>query len=217
MSFDYQVEDKRTLTIAAESTSPCNMDEDLLLPSNLDDLNPLRHFDPVLDVTDTETIPIPSLDNIEPEKLSLGEKLPLDEEMEVVVKPDHELEMLATPDLPDTLPSFAVMDRHLSQPKAPVPNYYHHRNSYFTPPKVAGKRKFTGKIKVCVTNYRDNALKSGTLSLTLSDHLPIYVSLKSRTIKLQSEGHKPMFFRSKKNFSVDTCNYSSKHSIRLLI
>lgn len=147
MSFDYQVEDKRTLTIAAESTSPCNMDEDLLLPSNLDDLNPLRHFDPVLDVTDTETIPIPSLDNIEPEKLSLGEKLPLDEEMEVVVKPDHELEMLATPDLPDTLPSFAVMDRHLSQPKAPVPNYYHHRNSYFTPPKVAGKRKFTGKIK----------------------------------------------------------------------
>ena len=55
-----------------------------------------------------------------------------------------------------------------------------------------------------LVNYRDNVLKSGTLSLTLSDHLPIYVSLKSRAIKLQSEGHKPMLFRSKKNFSVDT-------------
>lgn len=150
MSLDYPHEDKRTLTIAAGRTSPCNMDEDLLLPSNLDDLNPLRHFDPVLDVTDTETIPIPNLVNIEPEKLSLGEKLPLDVEMEVVVKPDNELEILAPPDLSDTLPSFSVMDRHLSQPKAPTPNYYHHRNSYITPPKVAGKRKFSGKIKVCI-------------------------------------------------------------------
>jgi len=43
-----------------------------------------------------------------------------------------------------------VMDRHLSQPKAPTLNYYHHRNSYITPPKVAGKRKFSGKIKVCI-------------------------------------------------------------------
>ena len=51
-----------------------------------------------------------------------------------------------------------------------------------------------------LVNYRDNVLKSGTLSLTLSDHLPIYVSLKSRAIMLQSEGHKPMLFRSKKNF-----------------
>ena len=51
-----------------------------------------------------------------------------------------------------------------------------------------------------LVNYRDNVLKSGTLSLTLSDHLPIYVSLKSRAIMLQSEGHKPMLFRSKQNF-----------------
>ena len=49
-----------------------------------------------------------------------------------------------------------------------------------------------------LVNYRDNVFKSGTLSLTLSDHLPIYVSLKSRAIKLQSKGHKPMLFRSKK-------------------
>jgi len=55
-----------------------------------------------------------------------------------------------------------------------------------------------------LVNYRDNVFKSGTLSFTLSDHLPIYVSLKSRAIKLQSKGHKPMLFRSKKNFSVDT-------------
>jgi len=87
---------------------------------------------------------------MELEKLALGEKLPLDVEMEVVVKPDNELEMLVAPDLPDTLPCFSVMDRHLSQPKAPTPNYYHHRNSYITPPKVAGKRKFSGKIKVCI-------------------------------------------------------------------
>ena len=153
MSFDYPPEDKRTLTMAAGRMSPCNMDEGLLLSSHLDDLNPLRHFDPVLDVTDTETIPIPNLDNIEPEKLSLGEKLPLDEEMEVVVKPDNELDMLATPaDLTDScsLPSFSVMDRHLSEPKAPPPIYYQHRNSYITPPKVSGKRKLTGKIKVCI-------------------------------------------------------------------
>ena len=38
-------------------------------------------------------------------------------------------------------------------------------------------------------NYRDNVFKSGTLSLILSDHLPIYVSLKSRAIKLLSKGH----------------------------
>lgn len=151
MSLDYPPEDKRTLTIAAGRMSPCNMDEDLLLPSHLDDLNPLRHFDPVLDENDTETIPIPSLVNIEPEKLSLGEKLPLDEEMEVVVKPDHELEMLATPaDLSDScsLPSFSVMDRHLTEPKAPAPSYYQHR--HITPPKMSGKRKLTSKLKVCL-------------------------------------------------------------------
>lgn len=150
MSLDFPAEDKRTLTIAAGRTSPINTDEDLLLPSHLDDMNPLRHFDPVLDVTDTETIPIPNLDNIEPEKLSL-EKLPLDEEMEVVVKPEHELEMLANPaDLSDScsLPSFSVMDRHLSEPKPPAPSYYQHRNFYITPPKVSVKRKLTGKIKV---------------------------------------------------------------------
>ena len=154
MSLDCnQEEDKRTLTIAAGRMSPCNMDDDLLLPSSLDDLNPLRHFDPVLDVT--ETIPIPNLDNIEPEKLPLSgsEKLPLDEEMEVVVKTDHELEMLTTSaDLSDScsLPSFSVMDRHLSEPKATThSSYYQPRNSYITPPKIAGKRKLTGKVKVC--------------------------------------------------------------------
>lgn len=149
-------EDKRTLTIAAGRMSPCNMDVDLLLDSHLDDLNTLRHFDPVLDVTDTETIPMPNLDNIEPEKLPLSEKLPLDEEMEVVVKPDHELDMLSSGaglSEPCSLPSFSVasqlMDRHLSVPKAPTPSYYQPRNSLITPPKISGKRKLTNKIKVC--------------------------------------------------------------------
>lgn len=156
MSFDNNPEeDKRTLTIAAGCMSPVNMDDDLLLSSSLDDLNPLRHFDPVLDVTDTETIPIPNLDNIEPEKVQLSEKLPvpLDEEMEVVVKPDHELDMLATSaDLSDScsLPSFSVVDRHLSEPKAPTPSHYQHHNSFVTPPKILGKRKLApGKVKVC--------------------------------------------------------------------
>lgn len=150
-------EDKRTLTIAAGRMSPCNMDEDLLLDSHLDDLNALRHFDPVLDVTDTETIPMPNLDNIEPEKLPLSEKLPLDEEMEVVVKPDHELDMLSSGaglSEPCSLPSFSIasqlMDRHLSVPKAPAPSYYQPRNSLITPPKISGKRKLTSKIRVCL-------------------------------------------------------------------
>ena len=50
-------------------------------------------------------------------------------------------------------------------------------------------------------NCSDNVLESGTLSLTLGNHLPFYVSLKSRAIKLQFRGHKPMCFRN--NFSVD--------------
>ena len=147
-------EDKRTLTIAAGHID--DMDEDLLLDSHLGDLNTLRHFDPVLDVTDTETIPMPNLDNIEPEKLPLSEKLPLDEEMEVVVKPDHELDMLTSgTNLPEpcSLPSFSVasqlMDRNLTVPKVPAPNYYQPRNTLITPPKMLGKRKLTTKIKVC--------------------------------------------------------------------
>ena len=54
-----------------------------------------------------------------------------------------------------------------------------------------------------LVNFSDNFLEPRTLLLTLNDHLPIYVSLKSRATKLQSRGHKPMLFRSKKNFSVD--------------
>ena len=59
-------------------------------------------------------------------------------------------------------------------------------------------------LDLVLVSNGDNVLKSGTLSLSLSDHLPIYVSLKSRAIKVQSEGHKPVFFRSKKFFSVNT-------------
>lgn len=55
----------------------------------------------------------------------------------------------------------------------------------------------------CLVNCSENVLESETLSLTLGNHLPFYVSLKSRAIKLQFRGHKPMRFRSKNNFSVD--------------
>lgn len=151
-------EDKRTLTIAAGRMSPCNMDEDLLLDSHLDDLNALRPFDPVLDVNDTETIPMPNLDNIEPEKLPLSEKLPLDEEMEVVKSDELDILSSAT-SLSEacSLPSFSVasqlMDRHLSVPKAPAPSYYQPRHSLITPPKLPGKRKLASKIKVCSCTY----------------------------------------------------------------
>ena len=54
-----------------------------------------------------------------------------------------------------------------------------------------------------LVNCSENVIESETLSLTLGNHLPFYVSLKLRVIKLQFMGHKPMRFRSKNNFSVD--------------
>ena len=48
-----------------------------------------------------------------------------------------------------------------------------------------------------------SVLKSGTLSLSLSDHLPVSVSWKSRSIKSKVPGHKTFIFRSTKNISVD--------------
>ena len=150
-------EDKRTLTMAGRM-SPCNEDEDLLLDSHLDDLNALRPFDPVLD--DTEMIPMPNLDNIEPEKLPLSEKLPLDEEMEVVKSDEldiHVLSSAASLSEACSLPSFSVasqlMDRHLSVPKAPAPSYYQPHHSLITPPKLPGKRKLASKLKVCSCTY----------------------------------------------------------------
>ena len=47
-----------------------------------------------------------------------------------------------------------------------------------------------------LVNCTDNVLESGTLLLTLSDHLPILVSPKSKAIKQQSRGHKPALCRS---------------------
>ena len=48
-----------------------------------------------------------------------------------------------------------------------------------------------------------SVLKSGTLSLSLSDHLPVFVSWKSRSIKSKVPGHKTITFRSTKNISID--------------
>ena len=53
------------------------------------------------------------------------------------------------------------------------------------------------------TNDMASVLKSGTLSLSLSDHLPVFVSWKSRSIKSKVPGHKTITFRSTKNISVD--------------
>lgn len=48
-----------------------------------------------------------------------------------------------------------------------------------------------------------NVLKSGTLSLSLSDHLPVFVSWKSRSIKSKVPSHKTITFRLTKNISID--------------
>ena len=48
-----------------------------------------------------------------------------------------------------------------------------------------------------------SVLKSGTLSLSLSDHLPVFVSWKSRSIKSKVPGHKTITFRLTKNISID--------------
>ena len=54
------------------------------------------------------------------------------------------------------------------------------------------------------TNDKASVLKSGTLSLSLSDHLPVFVSWKSRSIKSKVPGHKTITFRLTKNISVDS-------------
>ena len=51
-----------------------------------------------------------------------------------------------------------------------------------------------------LVNCSDNVLESGTLSLTGSNNLPFYASLRSKAIELQSKGHKLMRFRSKRIF-----------------
>ena len=58
-------------------------------------------------------------------------------------------------------------------------------------------------------NYRDNVLVSGTLPIT-----PIYVSLKSRIIMLQSKGHKPMLFQQYVYLGVQwTCQSTNQSSL----
>lgn len=51
--------------------------------------------------------------------------------------------------------------------------------------------------------HQDNVMKSGTLPITLSDHLPVFVNWKSRSNTAVMSGHKPILFRSLRNFSVD--------------
>lgn len=82
MNLDCLLEEDKRILIMVGRMSFCNEDEDFFFDSYLDDLNVLRFFDFVFD--DIEIILMLNFDNIEFEKLSLSEKLLLDEEMEVV-------------------------------------------------------------------------------------------------------------------------------------
>ena len=53
------------------------------------------------------------------------------------------------------------------------------------------------------TNDKASVSKSGTPSLSLSDHLPVFISWKSRSIKSKVPGHKTITFLSTKTISVD--------------
>lgn len=123
-------EDKRTLTSAAIGRiTPSPMDEDLTLihssiVANLDDLPGLRPFeDSLMDSLDSDS------------------KLPLDEEMEAVMKP--ELDIF---DTSSGLPESPPTSDHTNEPKAlPAPPF---RPLGFTPPKTGGKRKLGPRLKV---------------------------------------------------------------------
>ena len=163
-------EDKRTLTSAALGhITPSPMDDDIpLLDSSidreLDDINDLRFVD---GLSVTETIPMPSLDHIETEKLSL-EKLPLDEEMEVVVKSDDL--MTPTPGLFESpVPTSGVQNQWgmtFIEPKEAsvhAASFSSIRPIPLIPPsKQSGKRKLANKLKVNVgLNWKGEHRKLG--------------------------------------------------------
>ena len=125
-------EDKRTLTSAAIGRiTPSPMDEDLNLIHNSivtnmigDDLTGLRPFeDSLMDSLDSDS------------------KLPLDEEMEAVMKPELDIFDPST-GLPESPPT----SDHTNEPKALTAPIY--RPLGFTPPKTGGKRKLGPRLKV---------------------------------------------------------------------
>lgn len=127
-------EDKRTLTSAAIGRiTPSPMDEDLNLiglDSNLDDLS-LRPFG----------------DSLMDPDLGTDSKLPLDEEMESVMKPDLDM-FESSSGLPDSPPP----SDHTNEAKV---NLSHSFRSFamLTPPKTGGKRKLGPKLKVNIYIY----------------------------------------------------------------
>ena len=52
-------------------------------------------------------------------------------------------------------------------------------------------------------SQKDFVTDSGTLPLSLSDHLPIFVSLNSRSNIFKQPGHKTLHIRSRKSLSID--------------
>ncbi|XP_031573347.1 uncharacterized protein LOC116307296 isoform X3 [Actinia tenebrosa] len=124
-------EDKRTLTSAAIGRIiPSPMDEDLNLiglNSNLDELS-LRPFGDSL--MDPETLPLGTVS-----------KLPLDEEMESVMKPDLDM-FESSSGLPDSPPP----SDHANEAKA-APIQPFRSLVAITPPKTGGKRKLGPKLK----------------------------------------------------------------------
>lgn len=123
-------EDKRTLTSAAIGRiTPSPMDEDLTLmqtnlDNSIDDLPVLRPFeDSLMDSLDSDS------------------KLPIDEEMESVMKPD--LDMFdSNSGLPESPPTSDHMNEHKLMSASSF------RSLNFTPPKTGGKRKLGPKLKV---------------------------------------------------------------------
>ena len=168
----------QTLT-AAVGRTPSPMDDDAMMVPSIDremeEWNP--PFDGELDVPFTETIPMPCLEHIETEKLSL-EKLPLDEEMEVVVKSD---DMMTDPSLLESPVRTSVPQGQwgvaFMEPKgisvAPAP-FGSIRPLPLTLPKQSAKRKLTSKVKVGLILLTDieksDLVKWGEL-IALSSHL----------------------------------------------
>ena len=75
------------------------------------------------------------------------------------------------------------------------------QGQFLRPRPIIGK--YMINLDHIFTNDMASVLKSGTLSLSLSDHLPIFVSWTSRSIKSKVPGDKTITFRATKNISID--------------
>ena len=69
---------------------------------------------------------------------------------------------------------------------------------------VTATRPISGSLLDHIySNSSDNILESGTLPLSLSDHLPVYTAWRSRPVISKSSSHDTISFRSSKNLNVE--------------